>query len=297
MAKESYSQILALMAIARENNFTRAAGQLGISQSMLSLVVRRMEAELGVRLLTRTTRSVSLTEAGERLLRSVGPRIEDVISQLDVLSELNDRPGGRVRLTASDHAIDTVLAPRLAPLLSSHSRLQIEMHSDYALSDIVRDRFDFGVRLGDRLTNDSTAIRIAPDMRLAIVGAPVYLKSRSVPMAPHDLMHHDCINLRLPTQGHLHAWELQRSEQQINVRVKGQLIFNGIYQVMNAAVNGQGLAYLPEDLAIPHISTGRLVPVLEDWWKTFPGYHLYYASRRKPTRAMVLVIEALCFPN
>ncbi len=293
MAKESYSQILALMTIAREGSFTRAAGQLGISQSMLSYIVRRMEEETGVRLLTRTTRSVSLTEAGVRLLERVGPRLESISEQLHSLVGQGGAPGGTVRITASDHAIDTVLCPKLMPLLRDNPRLKIEMHSDYALTDIVQGGFDFGVRLGEDLTKSVTAFRIAPDMRLAIVGAPAYLQSQPLPESPRELVGHRCINLRMPTSGNLYAWELAHGSQTLEVRVDGQLTFNGIYQVLSAAVAGQGLAYVPEDLAAPYFESGRLRPVLEGWWKTFPGYHLYYARQRKPSLVMSQVIQAL----
>lgn len=297
MAKEPYSQLLALMAVARERNFTRAAAQLGMSQSMLSYTIREMEKRLDIRLLTRTTRSVALTEAGERLLDAVGPRLSDIEAQLLAVAELGDTPGGTLRITASDHAIDTLLWPKLAPLLHRYPRLHLEMHSDYALTDIVQGRYDFGVRTGDSLAKDICAVRIAADFRLVIVAAPAYLAERTLPRTPEELMNHDCINLRLPTLGNLYAWELTHGERELNVRVSGRLVFNGIYQVFNAAVSGHGLAYVPEDLAAPYLHSGRLLPVLPECWRTFPGFHLYYSSQREVSRAMGLVIEALRYDD
>ena len=295
MPRERYSELLALLAVARERNFTRAAAQLGMSQSMLSYTIREMEKRLGIRLLTRTTRSVSLTEAGERLLESVGPRLAAIEAELHAVIELGDSPGGTLRFTASDHAIDSLLWPKLAPLLQRYPRLHLEMHSDYAFTDIIQGRYDFGVRLGDGLAKGIQAVRIAPDLRLAIVAAPRYLAGRPQPLTPEELMNHDCINLRLPTLGNLYAWELKRGEREMNVRVNGRLVFNGIYQVLNAALDGHGLAYVPEDMARPHLDSGRLVPVLEDWWREFPGFHLYYSSQREVSRAMQLVIDELRF--
>ncbi|WP_449432807.1 LysR family transcriptional regulator [Pseudomonas putida] len=297
MAKEPYSELLTLIAVARERSFTRAAAQLGMSQSMLSHTIRAMEARLGLRLLTRTTRSVALTEAGERLLAAVAPRLEAIEAQLHAVTELGNTASGTLRITASDHAIDSLLWPKLAPLLAQHPRLNLEMHSDYTLIDIVQGRFDFGVRLGDGLTRDTRAIPIGPAFGMAIIGTPAYFATHALPRTPDELMDHDCINLRLPTHGNLYAWELQRGEQTLNVRVAGRLIFNGIYQVLNAALAGQGLAYVPADLARPHLATGQAVPVLEHCWRSFPGYHLYYAAHREPSRAMQVVIEALRLPG
>jgi len=295
MAREPYGELLALQAVARERNFTRAAAQLGMSQSMLSYTIREMEKRLEIRLLTRSTRSVSLTEAGERLLEAVGPRLAAIESELEAVIELGDSPGGTLRFTASDHAIDSLLWPRLAPLLQRYPRLQVEMHSDYAFTDIVQGRYDFGVRLGDGLAKDIQAVRIGPDMRLAIVATPQYLAAHGVPLAPEELVNHDCINLRLPTLGNLYAWELKCGERELNVRVNGRLVFNGIYQIMTAVLDGHGLAYVPEDMARPHLDSGRLVAVLEDWWREFPGFHLYYSSQREVSRAMQLVIDELRF--
>lgn len=293
MARESYSQLLALIAVARERSFTRAAAQLGISQSMLSHTIRAMETRLDVRLLARTTRSVALTEAGERLLASVAPRLESIEAQLHKVTELGNSASGNVRISASDHAIDSLLWPKLAPLLAQHPRLNLELHSDYAFTDIVQARFDFGVRLGDGLARDICAVPIGAEFGMAIIAAPAYLADHPLPQSPDELMHHACINLRLPTHGNLYAWELQRGDDALNVQVEGRLVFNGIYQVLQAALDGYGLAYVPEDLARPHLQAGRVLPVLEPWWRSFPGYHLYYAANREPSRAMQVVIEAL----
>lgn len=297
MAKEPYSDLLALIAIARERSFTRAAAQLGMSQSMLSHVIRAMEARLGVRLLTRTTRSVSVTEAGERLIASVGPRLQAIEAQLHAVAEFGDFASGTLRITASDHAIDTLLWPKLAPLLARHPRLNLELHNDYGFVDIVQGRFDFGVRLGDGLARDIRAIPIGEAFGMAIVGAPDYFADREMPRSADELTAHDCINLRLPTHGNLYAWELQQEGQPFSVKVGGRLVFNGIYQVLNAALAGHGLAYVPEDLARPHIATGRVLAVLENCWRRFPGYHLYYAAQRDPSLAMQVVIDALRLPD
>jgi len=293
MPREHYSDLLALISVAEERSFTRAAARLGISQSMLSHTIRGLEARLGVRLLTRTTRSVSVTEAGERLLRVVAPRFKDIASELRHVAELSETPAGTIRITATEHAIDTLRWPKLAGILTTYPKLKVELSSDYALTDIVQGRYDFGVRLGDGLTRDSSAVRIAPDLQFAIVGAPSYFAARAMPAIPQDLTNHACINLRLPTRGNLYAWELKKDQSELNVRVDGQLVFNGIYQIVNAALSGYGLAYVPEDLARPHLESGRLLPVMKSWWRTFPGYHLYYSSQRETSRAMQILIEAL----
>ncbi|MBX8485498.1 LysR family transcriptional regulator [Pseudomonas cichorii] len=293
MPKENYSDLLALIAVARERSFTRAASQLGISQSMLSHTIQGLEARLGVRLLTRTTRSVSVTEAGERLLQTVEPRLKAIESELIAVVEFGNTPAGNIRITATDHAIDTLLWPRLAQILPKYPQISVEMVIDYGLTDIVAENFDFGVRLGDGLTKETEAVRIAPDMRLVIVGAPSYLESRTMPARPQDLMDHECINMRLPTRGGLYAWELKNGDHEINVRVKGKLIFNGIKQILNAAVSGFGLAFVPEDMAKPHFDDGTLLPVLESWWPSFPGLHLYYSSKREKSRAMQTLIDEL----
>ncbi|MFW0755022.1 LysR family transcriptional regulator [Pseudomonas sp. H11T01] len=297
MAKEHYSDLLALIAVAREQSFTRAASQLGISQSMLSHSIQRLEARVGVRLLTRTTRSVSVTEAGERLLQSVEPRLREIKAELIAVTELGDTPAGNIRITATDHVIDTVLWPKLARVLPKYPQISVEVSIDYGLTDIVADHFDFGVRLGDGLANGIEAVRIAPDMRFVMVGAPSYMETRDVPVKPQDLQGHECINMRLPTRGGLYAWELEKDGQEVNTRVRGKLIFNGINQILNAAVSGFGLAYVPQDIAQPHIDAGNLIPVMETWWRTFPGLHLYYSSEREKSRAMQVLIDELRYPG
>jgi DNA-binding transcriptional LysR family regulator len=252
-----------------------------------------LEARLGIRLLTRTTRSVSTTEAGARLLDAVAPRLDEIEFELGSLSALRDKPAGTVRITAHDHAINTVLWPRLRPLLEKYPDVQLEFSVDYGFTDIAAQRFDAGVRSGDRVDKDMIAVRIAPDLRMAIAASPEYLDGKLLPAMPHDLTNHRCINLRLPTHGGLYAWEFEKEGQTINVRVSGQVTFNNTLLMLQAALDGMGLAYVPYDLVQPHIEQGRLVPVLEDWWPVFPGYHLYYANRRQISPALALVIEAL----
>lgn len=293
MAKENLNDLQAFVAVARERSFTRAAAHLGLSRSALSHAMLALEARLGMRLFTRTTRSVSTTEAGARLLNAVAPRLEEIELELGALSALRDKPSGTVRITATDHAIRGILWPRLMPLLSTHPDISIELVCDYGLVDIAEQRYDAGVRLGDQVAKDMVAVRIGPDLRMAVACSPEYLMGRTRPVTPNDLAEHRCINLRLPTHGGVHAWEFEKDGQQANVRVEGQTTFNNTYLMLQAALDGTGLAYVPLDVLQPHIETGRLMPVLEDWWPLFPGYHLYYASRRQLVPALALVIEAL----
>jgi DNA-binding transcriptional LysR family regulator len=293
MARENYADLLAFLAVARERSFTRAAAQLGVSQSALSYTIRSLETKLGVRLLTRTTRSVAPTEAGQRLLQSLPTRFEEIESELAAVSELREKPSGSLRITATDYAIKTLLWPKLAKVLRKHPDIKLEMITDYGLTDIVAERYDVGVRLGDQVAKDMIAVRIGPDIRMAIVGAPAYLKGRTLPKTPHDLTTHNCINLRLPTHDALYAWELSKGRRELQVRVEGQLTFNGTYEMLDAALAGLGLAYLPADLAQPHVAAGRLRWVLEDWFPTFPGYHMFYASRRASSRALAVIVDAL----
>lgn len=293
MPRENFNDLLAFIAVARERSFTRAAAQLGVSQSALSHTVRALETRLGLRLLTRTTRSVSPTEAGERLLQTVAPRFEEIEAELSAVTELGDKPTGTIRITATDYATKTVLWPRLSKVLREYPEIKVEIITDYGLSDIVADRYDIGVRNGDQVAKDMIAVRIAPDMRMAIVGSPAYLEQRPLPKMPQDLTTHNCINLRLPTLGGFYAWELKKGKREVQVRVEGQLAFNGTYQMLDAALSGHGLAYVPADLAQAHVAAGRLVWVLEDWCPTCAGLHAYYASRRQSSRAMALVIDAL----
>ncbi|QQE90640.1 LysR family transcriptional regulator [Azotobacter chroococcum] len=293
MPRENYNDLLAFVMVAREGSFTRAAAQLGVSQSALSHTIRSLEARLALRLLTRTTRSVSPTEAGERLLLTLAPRFEEIDAELSALSELRDKPAGTIRITSAEHAVDTVLWPRLAKLLPDYPDIKVEINIDYGLSDIVAQRYDAGVRLGDQVAKDMIAVRIAPDMRIAVVGAPAYFARKAPPRTLQELAGHDCINLRLPTYGGLMAWEFIQDGHEVKARVEGQLVFNNSSQILRAALAGFGVAYLPEDMAREHIAGGRLIAVLDDWCPTFPGYHLYYPSRRQSSGAMAVLIEAL----
>ena len=293
MQRENFNDLLAFLAVARERSFTRAAAKLGVSQSALSHTISGLEARLGLRLLTRTTRSVSPTEAGERLLLTVGHRFEEIEAELEALSELREKPAGTIRITTTDYAADTILVPKLAKLLREYPDIKVEITVDYGLTDIVAQRYDAGVRLGEQVAKDMIAVRIAPDMRMAVVGAPSYFAKRSPPKEPRDLTDHNCINLRLPTYGGLYAWEFEKGGHELKVRVEGQLVFNGTAQMLNAALAGFGLAYLPEDLAQPHFAKGRLKRVLEDWCPPFSGCHLYYPSRRQSSAAFSLLVDAL----
>jgi len=293
MPKENLSELQAFVAVARERSFTRAAAQLGLSRSALSHAMLALEARLGVRLLTRTTRSVSTTEAGARLLDAVAPRLDEIEQELDSLSVMRDKPAGTVRITTHDHPIATILWPRLQPLLRQYPDIQVELSVDYALTDIAAHRFDAGVRSGNRVDKDMIAVRIGPDFRMAVAASPGYLAGKPRPATPHDLTRHHCINLRLPTHGGLYAWDFEKDGQEINVRVQGQAVFNNTFLMLQAALDGMGFAYVPLDLMQSHIEQRRLVPVLEDWWPLLTGYHLYYANRRQLAPALALVIETL----
>ncbi|WP_290871492.1 LysR family transcriptional regulator [Aquabacterium sp.] len=293
MARDSIGDLLAFLAVARERSFTRAAAQLGVSPSSLSHTIRALEARLGVRLLTRTTRSVAPTEAGERLMATVAPRLAEIEAEVAAVSDLGAQPSGSVRITAIDYAVDTVLWPRIAPLLAAHPGIRVEINSDYRMVDIVEERFDIGVRWGDQVAKDMIAVRIAPDMRQTIVATPAYLAAHGVPTSPQDLLKHACITLRLASSGGLYAWELEKDGRAMQVRVDGQATFTGAYQVLNAALSGTGLAFMPQDLVQPHIEAGRLQSVMADWCPTFPGLHAYYPSRRQSSRALGLVVEAI----
>jgi DNA-binding transcriptional LysR family regulator len=293
MPRTDLNDLLAFVAVARERSFTRAAAKLGVSQSALSHTIRELEEQLSLRLLTRTTRSVSATEAGDRLLRSVGPRLEEIEAELEALSELREKPAGTVRITAIDYAAETVLWPKLAKFLPAYPDIKVEIVVDYGLTDIVAERYDAGVRAGEQVAKDMIAVRIAPDMRMAVVGAPAYFSKRQGPKTPQDLVGHNCINLRLPTHGGLYAWEFEKGDRELKVRVDGRLTFSTSTPMLQAALAGFGLAYVPEGLAEPHIAKGRLQRVLEDWCPAFPGYHLYYPSRRQSSTAFALLVDAL----
>ena len=285
--------LIAFLAVARERSFTRAAAQLGVSQSALSHTIRGLEERLGLRLLTRTTRSVAPTEAGERLLRTVGPKFEQIDSELSALSELREKPAGTVRITIGEHAAETILWPVLAKLLPRYPDIKVELIVDYGLTDIVAERYDAGVRLGEQVAKDMIAVRIGPDFAMAVVGTPAYFERKPKPKRPQDLTTHDCINIRLPTYGGIYAWEFEKRGRELKVRVDGQLVFNNTGLRLNAVLAGFGLAYLPEDQVKRQIADGRLIRVLADWCPPFSGYHLYYPSRRQQSPAFAVLAEAL----
>jgi DNA-binding transcriptional LysR family regulator len=293
MARIDLNNLATFILVARERSFTRAAAQLGVSQSALSHAIRGLEEKLGIRLLTRTTRGVSATEAGARLLANISPYYEGIETELAALSDLKEKPVGTFRISAHDHAASTVLWPRLSKLLPAYPELKIEITISYGLIDIVAERYDAGVRLGDQVAKDMIAVRIAPDLRMAVVGAPSYFTSRPTPRAPQDLTTHNCANLRLPTHGGLFAWEFVKGGNALQVHVQGQAIFNTTPQMLTCALEGFALSYVPEDLVQHHVREGRLVQVLQDWCPTFPGYHLYYPSRRQSSPAFALVVDTL----
>jgi DNA-binding transcriptional LysR family regulator len=293
MRRASLDDLRALVAIGRERSFTRAAATLGVSQSALSQTVRQLEARLGIRLLTRTTRSVSPTEAGERLLQIVGSRFEEIDAELEALTALREKPAGTVRITAGDHAVKSIIWPKLQKFLPTYPDIKVEIVIDYGLIDIVAERYDAGVRWGEQVAKDMIAVRIGPDIRFAVVGAKSYFAKRALPRTPQDLIDHNCVNLRLPTYGGTYAWEFEKDGRELKVRVEGQLVFNGIFQVLDAAVAGLGLGFVPEDIAQPHLAKGRLKRVLEEWCPPWSGYHLYYPHRRQSSPAFALLVGAL----
>jgi DNA-binding transcriptional LysR family regulator len=291
--RDNINDLIALVAVARERSFTRAAAQLGLSQSALSHAIRGLEARMGVRLLTRTTRSVAPTEAGESLLATVGPRLEEIEHAIAATKELRAKLTGVIRITAGEHAADTILWPKLVKFLPKYPDIKVEISVDYGLTDIVAQRYDAGVRLGEQVAKGMIAARIGPEMRMAVVGAPTYFAKRSPPKTPQELIAHNCINLRLPTYGGLYAWEFEKSGRELNVRVEGQLVFNTMKQRLDAALAGLGLTYVPEDMIHAHVARGRLRRVLEDWCAPFPGYHLYYPGRRQLSPAFTVLVDAL----
>ena len=292
MQRAGLDNLRALVAVGREGSFTKAAAKLGVSQSALSQTIRELESRLGVRLLTRTTRSVSPTAAGERLLQTVEPRFEEIEAELAAIRELREKPAGTIRITATEYAADAILLPKLAKLLRAYPDIKVEITIDYGLTDIVAQRYDAGVRSGEQVAKDMIAVRIGPDMRVAVVGAPSYFKTRPEPKKPHDLINHNCITLRLP-HGGLYAWEFEKGGRQLRVRVEGQLTYNTTAQMLNAAIAGLGLAYVPEGLAQPHLAKRHLKRVLEDWCLPYSGYHLWYPSRRQSSAAFALLVDAL----
>jgi len=289
----NFNEIVAFLTVARERSFTKAAAKLGVSQSALSQTVRGLEEKLGLRLLTRTTRSVSATQAGERLLERVGPRFEEIQFEIAALSEMRERPAGTIRITAGEHSAISILAPVLARFLPDHPDVNVEVIVDYGLTDIVAERYDAGIRLGEQLAKDMIAVRIGPEMRMAVVGAPSYFENHPHPDVPQDLTAHNCINMRLPTHGTIYPWEFEKDGRELRVRVEGQTVFNNIAMRIDAVLNGLGLAYMPEDQVQSYIEDGRLIRVLEDWCQPFPGYHLYYPNRRHASPAFTLFVDAL----
>lgn len=295
MPRENLNDLQAFLAVARDRSFTKAAAKLGVSRSALSHTLRTLEARLGLRLLTRTTRSMSLTSAGDRLLYTVGHHMEEIEAELEALSELRDKPAGTIRLSTHEHPLNTVLLPCLSKFLPQYPDVHVEVTIDYGLTDIVAQRFDAGVRSGGQVAKDMIAVRIGPDLRMAVVGTASYFDKHPVPKRPQDLTAHRCINLRLPTHGGLYVWEFEKGRRELKVRVEGQLVLNGTTPMLNAAVAGLGLAYVPEDLAQPYVETGVLKRVLQDWCEPYNGYHLYYPSRRQSAPAFALLVDALRF--
>jgi DNA-binding transcriptional LysR family regulator len=295
MARRNFNDLLAFVTVAREGSFTKAAGVLGVTQSALSQAIRGLEEGLQIRLLTRTTRSVAPTTAGERLMKAIGHRFDEIESELAALTALRDKPAGTVRITCGDHVMHTVLLPKLMPLLREYPDIKIEFDMNYGFRDIVADRFDAGVRMGNTIDNDMIAVPIGPPLQMAVVGSPGYFERHPIPRAPSDLTAHQCINQRMPTSGGLYVWDFEKRGRKVNVRVDGPLIFNTAPPQVDAALAGLGLSLLPEDEVMAHITSGRLVRVLQDWCPKFAGYHLYYPSKRQPSPAFQLVVKALRF--
>lgn len=293
MIKRNLNDLISFIAVAREGSFTRAAGMLGVTQSALSQSVTALEARLQIRLLTRTTRSVAPTAAGEKLLKSIGQRFDEIETELENLTELRDMPAGTVRITCGDHVLRTTLLPKLSPLMHQYPDINIEFSVNYGFTDIVADRFDAGVRLGDTIDKDMVAVPIGPPLRMAVVASPAYFADNPPPQTPRDLMHHKCINQRMVSAGGLYVWEFEHEGKQVNVRVDGQVIFNTSLHVVDAALAGHGIAWLPEEEFSPYLENGKLMRVLDDWCPSFSGYYLYYPSRRQPSTAFSMVVEAL----
>jgi DNA-binding transcriptional LysR family regulator len=293
MKREDLTDMLWFLAVAQEQSFTKAAAKLGTSQSNLSHTIKKLEARMGLRLLTRTTRNVSPTEAGEKLIRSLAPRIEELETEIDELMAIRDTPSGTVRITLSDHALESVVWPKLRTVLRDYPDIKLELNSDNGFRNIVEERFDAGVRLGESVDKDMIAVRIGPDWRLVAVASPGYFATRSVPKTPQELVGHDCINHRQSRSGGLYGWEFERNGRELRVRVEGQLTFSTSYAMIDAVVNGYGIAYLPENLVERELASGRLVQVLDDWSPMFSGYYLYYPSRRQNSPAFKVIVDAL----
>jgi len=295
MPRRNLNDLLAFVTVAREGSFTRAAGTLGVTASALSQAIKGLEERLKIRLLTRTTRSVATTSAGERLMNAIGHRFDEIESELDALTALRDKPAGTVRITCGGNVLHSVLLPRLTPMLKDHPDIKLEFDINYGYRDIVADRFDAGVRLGNTIDKDMIAVPIGPPLRMAVVASPDYFAAHPAPQSPNDLIEHRCINQRMPTSGGLYVWDFERRGRRVNVRVDGPLIFNTAPPQLDAALAGLGIALLPEDELTTHIDAGRLVRVMQDWCPKFAGYHLYYPSKRQPSPAFSLVVKALRF--
>jgi DNA-binding transcriptional LysR family regulator len=293
MKRDELGDLAAFLTVAEERSFTRAAAQLGTSQSALSHTVRRLEERMGVRLLTRTTRNVLATEAGEQLVETLRPAFNDIRSRISSLSAMRQQPGGTIRITSSRHAAETILMPAVKGLMVEYPDINVEISIEQRLVDLVAERYDAGVRLGERIEKDMIAVKIGPEMRMVVAGSPKYFKKHPKPTTPHDLTQHACINLRLPTLGGLYAWEFEQEGRPLNVRVDGQFICNDVPMIIDAAVSGLGLTCLPDDHLGPLVKEGKLISVLEDWSPPFPGYHLYYPSRRLASPAFSLLVNAL----
>jgi len=293
MARDNFNDLLAFVRVVREGSFTRAAALLGVSPSALSHCVTDLETRVGVQLLTRSTRSLATTEAGERLFVNVAPRFEAIDSHLAAVSDLCDKPVGTIRITSAEHAANTILWPKLTPILHQYPEINVEINVDYAMSDIVSQRYDAGVRLGNQVAKDMIAVRISPDLRIAVVATPSYFSRNPKPVAPNDLAQHNCINLRLPTHGGLLPWDFEKDGKEIKLRFGGQWVFNSSSAIVRAALDDYGIAFVPEDMVLEHIAAGRLVRVLDDWCAPYPGYYLYYPSRQQSSRAHAVVVDAL----
>ncbi len=293
MALETFNDVLAFVHVVREGSFTRAAALLGVSSSALSHAVRGLETRLGVRLLMRTTRSIATTEAGERLFNSVAPRFQDIDAEVAAVKELRDKPVGTIRITSAEHAATSVLWPKLSKVMGNYPDITVEITIDYTMADIVSQRFDAGVRVGNQIAKDMIAVRISPDLRMAVVGSPGYFAKRSQPRTPHELDEHNCIRLRLPTHGGFLPWDLDRDGQEVKFPVNGQWVFNNSSSIVRAVLADYGLAYVPEDMVLEHIAAGELIRVLDDWCSPYPGYYLYYPSRRRSSGALTVIVEAL----
>lgn len=293
MAQSKVNDLQAFVAVARDRSFTKAAARLGITPSALSHTMRALEERLGVRLLARTTRNVSTTEAGERLLRSIAPLFDQLAAEVEALGELRDKPAGTIRITCTDDSIEMSVRPMLAGFLREYPDITLEFYVDYGFTNVVEERFDAGIRLGEAISQDMIATRIGPDWRLVVVGAPEYLERNPLPETPYDLTRHACVNIRHRPSGAIYAWEFEKDGQEVTVKVEGQLVFNSMPHVINAAVDGIGLAYVTEDLASPYLADGRLEVILSDWCPYFSGFHLYYPNRRQASPAFSAFVEAL----